>query len=161
MNTRLWSRGAATLIMCVFTGAAVILHQNGGEPAAAFDPHAAHIMPRAIPVAVTTPAPLPRTGWSVTADSSAGSTVAGNAIDNNPATTWRTAATALPHTLTIDTNNLVAVSGLTYLPPSDSANGRIGQYQITTSTNGTTWSTPSLRYGRTPSCWWTTDHAVP
>ena len=120
MNAGLWSRGAATLIMCAFTGAAVILHQNGAEPATAADPHAAHIMPRAVPVAVTTPAPLPRTGWSVTADSSAGSTVAGNAIDNNPATTWRTAATALPHTLTIDTHNLVAVSGLTYLPPSDS-----------------------------------------
>ena len=142
MNAGLWSRGAATLIMCAFTGAAVIVHQNGADPATAADPHAAHIMPRAVPVAVTTPAPLPRTGWSVTADSSAGSTVAGNAIDNNPATTWRTAATALPHALTIDTHNLVAVSGLTYLPPSDSANGRIGQYRITTSTNGTTWSTP-------------------
>lgn len=128
--------------MCAFTGAAVILHQNGSDPAAAVDPHAAHIMPRAVPVAVVTPAPLPRTGWSVTVDSSAGSTPGGNAIDNNPATTWRSAATALPHVLIVDTNNLVAVSGLTYLPPSDSPNGRIGQYRIATSTNGTTWSQP-------------------
>jgi galactose oxidase len=139
MNTKVWSRGAATLMMCVFTGAAVVLHRTD-DPVAARDPHAAHIMPRAVPVAVTAPAPLPRAGWSVTADSSAGSTVAGNAIDNNPATTWRTAATALPHTLTIDTNNVVAVSGLTYLPPSDSPNGRIGQYRVAVSSNGSSYT---------------------
>src|SRR4051812_12947389 len=106
MRKKLWSRGAATLIMCLATGAAVVLRADPGVPVAP-DPHAGHVMPRAVPVAVTTPAPLPRTGWSVTADSSAGATTAGNAIDNDPATTWRTAATALPHTLTIDTNNLV------------------------------------------------------
>lgn len=122
--------------MCVFTGAAVVLQTEADGR----DPHAAHIMPRAVPVAVTTPAPLPRTGWSVTADSSAGTTTAGNAIDNDPATTWRTAATALPHNLTVDTGNLVAVSGLTYLPPADSANGRIGQYRIEVSTDGTAYA---------------------
>src|SRR3954471_23583225 len=110
MKTKLWSRGAATLIMCLATGAAVVLRAGPGEPAAP-DPHAGHIMPRAVPVAVTTPAPLPRTGWTVTADSAAGTTVAANAIDDNPSTTWRTAATALPHTLTIDTHNMVALSG--------------------------------------------------
>ncbi len=140
MNTKLWSRGAATLIMCAFTGAAVVLHGDDADPAGARDPHAAHVMPRAVPVAVTTPAPLPRAGWSVVADSSAGTTTAGNAIDNDPATVWRTAATALPHTLTIDTANLVAVSGLTYLPPTDGANGRIGQYRVEVSTDGTTYT---------------------
>jgi galactose oxidase len=131
-----WARASATMIMCTLTGAAVVLHR-GPAP----DPHARHIMPLAVPAAVTTPAPLPRTGWTVTADSAAGG-VAANVLDGDPATTWRTAATALPHTLTVDTNNAMAISGLTYLPPSDSPNGRIGQYRITTSNNGTTWSAP-------------------
>jgi galactose oxidase len=95
-------------------------------------------MPRAVPVAVTTAAPLPRTGWTVTADSG----TAANVLDGDPDTTWRTAATALPHILTIDTHNRIALSGLTYLPPADSANGRIGQYQVAISDNGTAWSAP-------------------
>ena len=140
MNTRLWSRGAATLIMCLFTGAAVVLRADAGEPAAAPDPHAAHVMPRAVPIAVTTAAPLPRTGWSVTADSSAGTSTAGNAIDNDPATTWHTAATALPNTLTIDTNNQLAIGGLTYLPPHDGPGGRIGRYRIETSSDGAAYT---------------------
>jgi galactose oxidase len=127
--------------MLIFTGAAVILHRGAEGPAAAVDPHAGHIMPKAVPVAVTTPAPLPRGGWTITADSS-NSTAnnAAKAIDNDPATTWRTAATALPHTLTVDTNNLVAVSGFTYLPPQDAASGRIGQYRIAVSANGGTYT---------------------
>ena len=140
MQTKLWSRGAATLIMCLGTGAVVALRAGTGEPAAARDPHAAHVMPRAVPVAVTTPAPLPRTGWSVTADSSAGTATAGQAIDNDPATMWRTAATALPHALTVDTHNQVAVGGLTYLPPADGPNGRIGQYRVEISSDGTTYT---------------------
>jgi galactose oxidase len=123
--------------MLVLTGSAVALHHG---PAPAPDPHAGHIMPRAVPAAVATPAPLPRTGWTVTADSAGATTVAANVLDGDPATTWRTAATALPHTLTIDTHNAVAISGLTYLPPADSPNGRIGQYRVTTSNDGTTWS---------------------
>ncbi|MEV6599885.1 discoidin domain-containing protein [Actinoplanes sp. NPDC051346] len=138
MSAKWWSRGTATLIMCACTGAVVIAHRSG-EPAAS-DPHAAHLMPRMVPVAVATPAPLPRTGWKVTADSSPSATGAGKAIDNNPATTWRTAATALPHTFTIDTGNLVAVGALTYLPPSDSANGRIGRYRISISADGSVYT---------------------
>ncbi|GAA3346326.1 hypothetical protein GCM10020358_56880 [Amorphoplanes nipponensis] len=138
MREELWSRGGATLILCLGVGAAVVLHADGGDPAR--DPHAAHVLPRAVPVAVTTPAPLPRTGWSVTADSSAATTPAGNALDNDPATTWRTAATALPHTLTIDTGNLLAVGGLTYLPPADGPDGRIGQYGIGVSTDGAAYT---------------------
>src|SRR4051812_24213989 len=132
-----WTRAPATVIMLVLTGSAVALHR---EPAPALGPHDGHIMPRAVPAAVTTPAPLPRTGWTVTADSAGGTTVAANVLDGDPATTWRTAATALPHTLTIDTHNAVAISGLTYLPPADSPNGRIGQYRVTSSNDGTTWS---------------------
>ncbi|HEU4346737.1 MAG TPA: discoidin domain-containing protein [Actinoplanes sp.] len=122
--------------MCAFTGAAVVLHRDAEQPAAARDPHAAHVMPQAVPAAVAAQAPLPHTGWEVTADSAASGTGAGNAIDNNPATNWRTEATALPHTLTIDTNNLVAMRGITYLPPSDSPDGRIGRYVISVSGTG-------------------------
>src|SRR5919112_583456 len=132
-----WARGSATTIMLVLTGSAVVLHR---APPPASDPHAGHIMPRAVPAAVATPAPLPRTGWTVTADSAGATTVAANVLDGDPATTWRTPATALPHTLTIDTHNAVAISGLTYLPPADSPNGRIGQYRVTLSKDGTTWS---------------------
>ncbi|OJF14165.1 discoidin domain-containing protein [Couchioplanes caeruleus] len=140
MDAKRWSRGAATLMMCAVTGAVVVVTQQDGEPAAARDPHAAHLIPRMVPVAITAPGPLPRTGWTVTADSSPSGTGAGNAIDDNPATTWRTAATALPHTLTIDTGNLVAVGGLSYLPPSDSPNGRIGRYRISVSGDGTAYT---------------------
>ncbi|GGQ48585.1 discoidin domain-containing protein [Couchioplanes azureus] len=129
-----------SLIMCACTGAVVVATHHDGQAAAARDPHAAHIMPRMVPVAVAAPAPLPRAGWTVTADSSPSGTGAGNAIDGDPATTWRTAATALPHTLTIDTGNVVAVGGLTYLPPSDSANGRIGRYRISVSADGTAYT---------------------
>ncbi|MFF5292128.1 discoidin domain-containing protein [Paractinoplanes globisporus] len=55
---------------------------------------------------------------------------------------WRTAATKLPHMITIDTHNRIAFSGLTYLPPADSASGRIGRYQVLISDNGKTWSKP-------------------
>ncbi len=97
-------------------------------------------MPAAVPVAVTTAAPLPRTGWTVTADNAQAN--AARVLDGDPGTVWRTDAVALPHFLVIDTHNRVALSGLTYLPPTDSEQGRIGQYQVQISDNGTTWSNP-------------------
>jgi galactose oxidase len=136
---RWWARASATAIMLVLAGSAVVLHR---EPVPAPDPHAGHIMPRFVPAAVATPAPLPRTGWTVSADSAGATTVAANVLDGDTDTTWRTAATALPHTITIDTHNAVAISGLTYLPPTDSPNGRIGQYRVTRSNDGSTWSSP-------------------
>ena len=48
-------------------------------------------------------------------------------------------AAPLPHTLTIDTKVTQTISGLRYLPRPDVANGRIGSFEITVSTNGTTW----------------------
>ena len=137
-----FDRLLAITLMGALTGAAVALHQPPGTATTSSDPHAGHIIAKAIPAAVTTPAPLPRGGWTVAADSAGGSTPAANVLDGDAATTWRTAATALPHTLTVDTHNSVAIGGLDYLPPSDSANGRVGQYRITTSNDGTTWSAP-------------------
>jgi galactose oxidase len=136
-----WSRAAATAIMCLLVGSAVALHGRPSGPSAApVDPHAGHVMPQAVPVAVTQAAPLPRTGWTVTADDAQAS--AASVLDGNAATFWKTAATALPHTLTIDTHNRIALGGLTYLPPAASPEGRIGQYKVQISDNGSTWSSP-------------------
>ncbi|MFC7276678.1 discoidin domain-containing protein [Paractinoplanes rhizophilus] len=139
-----WSRAAATAVLCVLTGTAVVLHQQQSGSAeapptgAADGPHAGHIRPEAeaVPVAVTTAAPLPRTGWTAT-DPTAQSP-ASNVLDNDPDTSWKSAA-GLPRTITIDTRNRIALSGLTYRP-SAGANGRIGQYSVQISDNGTTWS---------------------
>ncbi|MCU7722172.1 discoidin domain-containing protein [Actinoplanes sp. KI2] len=139
-----WSRVAATSVLSLLTAAAVILHQQAGsdsakgvQPATA-DPHAGHIMPEAVPVAVTTAAPLPRTGWTITADSEA--SAAERVLDGNAGTSWKSGSGAMPHSITIDTHNRIALSGLTYMP-SDGADGRIGRYRVDISDDGTKWST--------------------
>jgi phospholipase C len=68
------------------------------------------------------------------------------AIDANPATYWHTKwsspAAPLPHELQLDLGTTRTVTGLTYLPRQDgSANGRIGQYELYLSTDGTNWGT--------------------
>ncbi|WP_239132017.1 discoidin domain-containing protein [Paractinoplanes durhamensis] len=119
----------------------MVLHEQERSESAppVADEHARHVMPRAIPVAVTTGAPLPKIGWTATADTAASGFAAGSAIDDQTATAWKSTTTAMPHQITIDTKNRVAISGLTYLPMSG-ANGRIGQYRVQVSDNGTTWS---------------------
>ncbi|MCU7727938.1 discoidin domain-containing protein [Actinoplanes sp. KI2] len=140
MRVRTWRpRAAAAAVLCVLFGSAYALHEENAEISSA-DPHASHVMPSAVPVAVTQAAPLPTKGWTATADSYP--TTAGRVIDGNAGTIWRTAPTKLPHMIIIDTHNRIALSGLTYLPATDSASGRIGRYEITISDNGTTWSTP-------------------
>src|SRR4051794_12658843 len=141
-----WSRAAATAVLCLLPGPAVVLHQNdtgsAADPATGItdaDAHAGHILPdaEAVPVAVTTAAPLPRAGWTVTADSA--QSPAANVLDNDPDTSWKSEAGGMPHSITIDTHNRIALSGLTYRP-SDGADGRIGQYTVQISDNGTAWS---------------------
>src|SRR4051812_7364244 len=138
-----WSRIAATSALSLLTAAAVILHQQadsdsakGIQPATA-DPHAGHIMPEAVPVAVTTAAPLPRTGWTASADSAA--SAADRVLDGNAGTSWKSESGSMPHSITIDTHNRIALSGLTYMP-SDGADGRIGRYQVQISDDGSKWS---------------------
>ena len=119
----------------------MVIHQQPSGSAGApttDDPHAGHIMPpaEAVPVAVTTAAPLPRSGWTMTADSA--DSPAANALDDDPDTSWKSGA-GETHYITIDTHNRIALSGLTYRP-SDGANGRIGQYAVQISDNGTAWS---------------------
>jgi galactose oxidase len=103
-----------------------------------------------VPVASVTAPSLPRTGWTVTADSQETTTLNGaasNAIDGNPATFWHTGtggSAQLPHTLTIDTHAHPVIAGLVYQPRSDGTAraGGIGQYQIHVSTDGSGWGDP-------------------
>jgi hypothetical protein len=88
---------------------------------------------------------LPRTGWTVAADSAEGGNAASNAIDGNTATIWHTAyssgpAPPQPHMLTIDMHATVNVTGLRYLPRQDGANGTIRGYVISESVDGQSWT---------------------
>ncbi|MFG2639173.1 discoidin domain-containing protein [Streptomyces sp. NPDC048362] len=89
---------------------------------------------------------LPRDGWTATASSEETHLRdgrAGNALDGDPNTMWHTVRTgdaALPQSITIDMHRSALVSSLTYEPRLDhSAEGRIGQYSISTSLNGTSF----------------------
>lgn len=93
---------------------------------------------------------LPRTGWTIVADSqeTAGENgAATNAIDGDPATYWHThwsggVEDPLPHTLTIDMKAATTVSAVKYLPRSGGGNGTIGQYSVSVSIDGATWGSP-------------------
>ena len=91
---------------------------------------------------------LPRTGWTVSADSEASAKyTAANVLDGDGLTMWHTAFTGtvppLPHSITIDMHSTQLVSGLSYMPRQDtSMNGTIGQYAIYVSSDGTNWGSP-------------------
>lgn len=68
------------------------------------------------------------------------------AIDGNPDTFWHTAwepeGTAdapLPHRLTIDLGTTQPITGFSYLPRQDLANGRVASWEFFVSKDGTTW----------------------
>jgi galactose oxidase len=92
---------------------------------------------------------LPRTGWTATASSYEnvnGSNPPSYALDGNTATFWHSKWSApadpLPNDITVDMKATKSVTGFSYLPRQDaSGNGRIGQYRIEISVNGTTWAT--------------------
>ena len=94
---------------------------------------------------------LPRENWQVKADSEnplPNQHRAAEATDGVVNTYWSTqfdgAKPGFPHTFTINQGSAKAVSGLTYLAPPTSLGitppGRVGQYNIQKSTDGTTWS---------------------
>jgi galactose oxidase len=101
---------------------------------------------------------LPRTGWTVSADSQqSAANAASNVLDGNGTTIWHTPYTGtippLPHSITIDMHSVRTVSGLSYLPRQDSVlNGTIGQYSISVSSDGSTWGSPVA------SGTWANDH---
>jgi galactose oxidase len=128
-----------TAAMCVLVGIAAVADpvESAGPPGS----HSYHV-PRLVPAAVGAPTALPRTAWTVIADSEEGGRVAASAIDGDPATYWRSAGSGLlPHMLTIDLGDRMGVSGLTYLAPAGAPDGRIGQHRVETSLDGTAWST--------------------
>ncbi|GGP87749.1 lacto-N-biosidase [Streptosporangium pseudovulgare] len=75
---------------------------------------------------------------------------AANAIDGNPATYWHTEwsrnAPRPPHEIRLDLGSAKSVCAITYLPRQGSgggsANGRIGDYEIYLSTDGSSWGDP-------------------
>jgi galactose oxidase len=91
---------------------------------------------------------LPRTGWTVSADSQESAVyAAGNVLDGNGTTIWHTPFSGtvppLPHSITIDMHKTQLASGLAYLPRQDaSLNGTIGKYSVYVSSDGSTWGSP-------------------
>lgn len=67
-----------------------------------------------------------------------------NAIDGNAATFWHTewqnAEPTHPHQLTLKLDQARTLGGLRYLPRQTGVNGRIANYRVETSTNGTDWT---------------------
>ncbi|MEU9145466.1 discoidin domain-containing protein [Streptomyces sp. NPDC048349] len=92
---------------------------------------------------------LDRTGWTATAsDEETGGENgrAANVLDGNTATIWHSTWTGtpapLPHTITLDMQRTTVVSALVYHPRTNSANGRVGEYSISVSTDGRGWGSP-------------------
>lgn len=79
---------------------------------------------------------------------------AANVLDGNSATIWHTqwynSTAPLPHTLDLDLGGTYQVTNLYYLPRQNSANGRIGQYEVYVSADGTNWGT-AVASGTWPS----------
>ncbi|WP_406454333.1 family 20 glycosylhydrolase [Streptomyces sp. NBC_00876] len=67
-----------------------------------------------------------------------------NAVDGDPGTYWHTewsaAAPGFPHHLTLDLGKSYDVTGLQYTQRQNARNGRIKDYRIEVSADGTTWT---------------------
>lgn len=67
-----------------------------------------------------------------------------NAIDGDPATFWHTewqaAEPVHPHHLTLKLDQARELGGIRYLPRQTGQNGRIANYRVETSANGTAWT---------------------
>ncbi|KAI1757054.1 hypothetical protein F4782DRAFT_213151 [Xylaria castorea] len=90
---------------------------------------------------------IPRTGWTVSADSAQPGNEAVKAIDGNSSTFWHSAYSPtiapLPHYIQLDMKKSYVINGVSYQPRQDgSSNGNIGQHTVTLSNDGTTWSSP-------------------
>ena len=91
--------------------------------------------------------PIPKAGWSATADSY--QTGTGNdpqmAIDGDPNSFWHTeffnpAPPSHPHNLDISLGGTYTMTMVAYTPKQLDPNGRIGNYTIYTSSDGSSWS---------------------
>jgi hypothetical protein len=88
------------------------------------------------------------------ADSEAPGYEAARAVDGNPDTLWHTAwepsPAPMPHHLIVDLGKEVRVKGIAYLPRQDMENGRIADYEVYASRDGSAWGEP-LAGGRWPN----------
>ena len=68
------------------------------------------------------------------------------AADGDPATAWRTefvgSTPGYPHELTLDLGSTRPVRGLLYVPRQDGSEGRVQNYEVWLSEDGTRWSAP-------------------
>ncbi|WP_436499234.1 endo-alpha-N-acetylgalactosaminidase family protein [Actinokineospora sp. HUAS TT18] len=84
---------------------------------------------------------------SVDSEDTASGGNATNVLDGNPATLWHTAwsqvdpDTPYPHEIVLDLARAYSVSCLHYLPRQTGVNGKIGNYEVYVSADGTTWGT--------------------
>ena len=120
------------------------------ETAGAVGPAGAHDHLKAVAAAAMEPAPaaMPRDGWTATSGDEEVSGTDGrasNVLDGDVDTNWHSRKSpapgeALPHSITIDTKEIRKIAGLRYLPRVDSADGRVGAFEIEVSPDGSTWS---------------------
>jgi len=102
---------------------------------------------------VREPSPLERMGVAATADSHQPNYEPDLALDQDPRTLWHTAWQPLmpyPHHFILDLKETRPVTGLTYLPRADQANGRIADYEVYGSRDGKDWGSP-LAQGTWPN----------
>ncbi|MCJ0869933.1 discoidin domain-containing protein [Streptomyces sp. AP-93] len=92
---------------------------------------------------------LDRTGWTAAAsdEETAGENGrAANVLDGDTGTLWHSkwsgTAAPLPHSITIDMHRTAVVSALVYTPRTNGANGRVGEYTLSVSADGATWTAP-------------------
>ncbi|WP_404932886.1 discoidin domain-containing protein [Methylibium sp. Root1272] len=90
---------------------------------------------------------IPRTGWTVVADSQetqGENGAATNAIDGSTTTFWHTqwqaASPPPPHTFTVNLGTARTVGGFKYLPRQNLSVGRIAGWRFLTSPDGTNWT---------------------
>jgi hypothetical protein len=107
-------------------------------------------------------APIPKTTWSVSADSQElddENVPAANAVDGNANTFWHTEwepapddvnDAPLPHELIIDMGSARPVTGFTYLPRQDGPNGRIANWAFYVTNNMNNWGNP-VKMGTFPA----------
>ncbi len=96
------------------------------------------------------PTRIPQSSMSVThvdsAETTAENGVGANVLDGNTAsnwvTQWSTATAPQPHEIQLDLGRSYSVTDLYYLPRQDNVNGRIANYQLYTSSDGTNWGSP-------------------
>jgi len=105
---------------------------------------------------------IPRTNWKVTADSEETDdqqAPASYAIDGDTATFWHTSwepapndglDAKLPHMLSVDLGTARVITGFSYLPRQNNANGRIKGWEFYLSKDGSDWGT-AVKAGTFPS----------